>query len=280
MTVAKEIIEAVLKTRKTVKPLLKDDNNPHGGYTYASIDAYYLHIAKAATECGLIWRTRETEYTLLDGYGRTKDRTFVKAKFAVDLYAGGSELPEYMTCTIVMPLDGAQTTGQLFSYADKVFMRVAFAVATGEADADAGKPEAVVSTKVTVSDPILGGSTVIKDATGNPVQANNMPVDGQDKPLSHDTSDGVIVDLPPEQAALAPKFKDGVPLVDTRKINPAAVPTIETIFKTFIPLVKTKKQLRDWHAENLAAIEKVKTLDPEAHDRIKTLFNERNKEVK
>lgn len=273
----KEITEKVLATRKAVKTLKHDETNPHGGYTYVSIDTYYEKIASVAAEQGLIWRTRETSFELVPNQGKEKNRTYVKASFAYDLMVGAAEALDYMAVTIISPIDGPQTTGQLFSYADKVFMRVAFCVSTGEKDADATRQEPIdISTKKG-DDPLdlmSATSTVLKDSIGHPVQANNAPpVDSKGNPLEGDKVTGEILELPPYQAALAPKFKDGLPLVDTRKLdNEKAVTTIIEIFKVFVPHIQTKAKITDYHAENLAAIEKAEKLVPGSKATIGAIF--------
>ena len=54
----------------------------------------------------------------------------------------------------------------------------------------------------------------------------------------------------------------------------------EKIFETWVPSISTRAKLTDFHASNFAAIEKVKTIDPAAHDRIKAMFNAKFKELK
>lgn len=265
MSVPKEIVEKILECRRAIKALGQDDFNPHGGYKYVSIDKYYTAIARTLTEKGLVWRCRETLFELVPNQGKSKDRTYVKSSMNYDVMVGQHMASDYMKITIVQPIDGAQTTGQLYSYADKVFMRVAFHVATGEkdespaiVDGDGGKPE-----------PMVSGVDDILEPQGN--EAHQRPEE-----TPHDPDTGVVVELGEDQKELAPKMKGGLPVLDTRKVEQDAVNTIELIFKTFMPLVKTKSALADWHAENLAALEKVAKIDPDARARIKVMFNERN----
>lgn len=261
MGASKEITEALLSVRAGIKKLTHNAENPHGEYNYVSIDKYYEQVARIATEKGLAWRTTEKEYNLLEGQGARKDRTYVKVKFQFDLMAGSSSYEDYMNITILSPIDGPQTAGQVYSYADKVFMRVAFCVPSGEKDADATKQEPVV-VRSEGPDPILSG-TVQVQGTSNVV------------PL-HDKQTGEVM---PE--IVSRTSKEGLPIIDTRKLSDnAGVSMIEGIIQRWIPDITTTAKLTDWHAENLAAFEKVKTLDPAAHQRIKDMFNKRFTELK
>lgn len=264
MAIPKEIAEAVLAFRKAIKPIAHDANNPHDNYDYVSIDKYYAEVARTATEVGLIWRTRELTYDTVDNMGRGRDRTYIKCVFGYDLMANGAEAEDYMRVTILSPLAGPQTTGQLYSYADKVFMRVLGCVVTGEKDADAIKQEAVESPPS-------------RPQTSPPT--NVVPL--------HDKDTGEILGLdldesPPVgvEADMIVREKDGLPLIDTRKVAAGdAVGMVEAIFKRFLPDVKTHPKLRDFYAENLAAIEKVKQFDPMAYDRIKGLFTQQKQAI-
>ena len=263
--VAPEIVEAILNFRKAVKPMAHNEENPHDGYAYVSIDKYYAEIARVANDVGLVWRTKEGEFDFLPGQGRNHDRTWIKCVFNYDLMVGQAIAEDYMKVTIISPIQGPQTTGQLYSYADKVFMRVLGCCVTGEKDADANPTKPA-------RDSDLNLDTAEKTAPAQP--SNVVPL--------HDKDTGEILEGPlsPEERELVVREKDGMPLIDTRKItdeNKAkAVGMVETIFKVFIGSVKTKAKLRDWHAENLPVIEKIKKLDPAAGDRIKALFTSHN----
>lgn len=283
MDIAKEIIEAVLTVRKNITSISKDAKNQHGGYNYVSIDTYYEKIATVATAAGLVWRTREISFDLIANQGRTKDRTYVQSKFSYDLMCKDKSALDYMSVTILSPIDGPQTTGQLFSYADKVFMRVAFCVATGEQDADDIKQEPISLTAHSKAelDEFL---QPLKQSTTLPIAGQNSSANDDlslDDP-EHDPETGELIPpgLHKDHMEVVSKVKDDLPLIDTRKISPEAIATIEAIFTTFMPKVKSSAALRDWHAENLAAIEKVKNHDPAAHDRIKAAFNSYNKKLK
>lgn len=282
-----EVVAAVLEVRKKMKSLVKEDTNRHGGYNYVSIDSYYEGILPVTNEAGLIWRTREVAYDLVEGQGGTKNHTYVRARFIYDLFKGGAAAMDYMAVTIFAPVAGAQTTGQLFSYADKVFMRVAFGVPTGEKDADDNAPEQVTSVRppqgmtLSLADPVNPPPSTPQIAGTLARQAVSPPLPPHDLQTGEIKAAAPATERAAGEAKIAPKqTKEGLPIVDTREVNKDAVDMIFQIFQKFMPTVRTSSQLLDFHAENLAAIEKVKTIDPSKHDAIKGLFNERHAKLK
>lgn len=275
--VPKEIVAAVMAVRSNVKSLKKDDKNIHGGYTYVSIDSYYENIVPIANKAGLVWRTREASYDLLKGQGKNHDRTHVRAHFIYDLFCGAAVAMDYMEVTIISPTDGAQTTGQLFSYADKVFMRVAFGVSTGEKDADANDQQPMMSKPASSPslDPKLDGIQEMPT-----FDKGNGALDTHDLLTGEVTPPAVPDPLAPNAEVLAPKKnKTGDPIIDTRQVGSASAELVFQIFRTWLPTIKTKTQLTNWYAENLPTIEKVKTFDPTMHESIKEIFNGRMKEI-
>jgi hypothetical protein len=129
------IVKAVIKTRQDVGTLGKGTLNPHGNYKYVSIDRYYETVADAASKNGLMWIIREESITLNANMGKTG---VLQAQYTIDMYHESGEVIEaFSVLSILHPIQGAQTIGSAMSYVDKVFMRQAFAVATGEKDIDA-----------------------------------------------------------------------------------------------------------------------------------------------
>lgn len=281
-----KIVDAVKNIRGKSLKLIHDANNPHQKYNYASIDKYYEVVVPVCVTFGLTWRARETGWELR----QVNDKQLVILKLSFDVFVGDAACMDYMKITVPGPLVGPQTTGQLYSYADKVFMRVAFGVATGEADGDSIKqedyPRRVLPTGIPSSpkgienfekgdvpegvDPITGEvldlgkmDTIARDKMGNPLQANNT-----------------TVVLPTEESVKAGVSSDGDPIIDTRKINKDSAELIVKIFETWLPKVTTRSRLLDWHAENVAAIETVGKVDPVFRERLKGMFTERNAQLK
>lgn len=265
MTIPAKITEAILRFRGNVKRMTHDEQNKHDSYSYVSIDKYYEQVAPIATKAGLAWRGREVSFDMVPGMGARGDRTYVKVTFSYDLMADGETAEDYTRITILSPISGPQTTGQVYSYADKVLMRTLGCVSTGEQDADALPTEEVRSTPVK-DDPIMGAASTLPD---------HDPITGEIKDTGLSLDDPAPVQSGPN-ADIIMKEKDGLPILDTRKIGEAEVALVEKIFERYIKEVKTKPKLRDWHAENLAAMEKIKKIDPSSAGRIKALFNAHN----
>ena len=129
--IAKEIAEAFFATALDISknPLVKDVENKFANFKYVPIDAYYNAIPKIALKHGLFWRCREQQVT---GEGKT-----LFFKFSFDLmHKSGSGVEDFDTVTINHPAQGPQTAGSARSYAEKLFMRTAFKVVTGEKDSE------------------------------------------------------------------------------------------------------------------------------------------------
>lgn len=266
-----KIIEAVLKVRKGLSVLKKEDFNPHDNYNYVSIDTYYEKIASKATEAGLLWRAIEGDLTMFEMQGRSGSRTWVRVTFTYHLYVEDETFPDYMKVTVVAPVAGAQTAGQLYSYADKVFMRNAFAVPTGEKDADDNEQDH--SARRQPAPKVEAEHGTVGDLLDD-FPPHELP--------PHDPETGELGPALPEGTLdLAPKFSAGLPLVDPKKAdNEKAAKLVVEIVRTFIPMVKTTADLSDWHTENLAAFEAVAKVSPELRAEIKAMFTARNKELK
>lgn len=248
--VSPKIIDAVLAVRKNVKKLSHNATNPHANYKYASIDKYYTDVVPLANEAGLVWKTRQTKYVYLPNMGKGRDRTWVEVGFAFDLYASGAEALDYATATVVLPLEGAQTTGQTFSYAEKCFMRSAFSVPTGEGDADSEPAER-------------------DGAMGAPPLPAHDPLTGELAVTTSDVSDVL--------SSTSTEGED--PVFDPRKVSSKGVDTILEIVRHWLPDIKTRVQLRDWNANNVAAFEAVQRFSPEKREKLRALMNARNVEL-
>jgi hypothetical protein len=133
------IAAAMIKIAQAVPQLGKADRNQFAKYNYVSIDKYYEGIAKLAAANGIMWQPREIHTAIEKDVG--KDGA-LRITYAFDLYhESGDAIEEFSKFTILHPIQGAQTAGSALSYADKLFMRSAFKVVTGEQDADASDPD-------------------------------------------------------------------------------------------------------------------------------------------
>lgn len=291
-SVPADIIEAIRDARSKIRSIKTDEFNRHDNYAYVSIDTYYEKVATIATGCGLVWRAREKSFDLVENQGGKKDRTYVRATFAYDLFNGADAAMDYMTITIFAPVVSAQTTGQLYSYADKVFLRTTLTVPTGEKDADAeGKDDMLSPRPVSimpppkpyVPDPNSTGAppplaTLPTTSISSSTQVDDLLIPDflrrPDRPGSAPLHDDDEV-IPTIDNNIAPSYSDGLPLVSLDKVNGEAIATITEIFRTFMPMVKSASKLTAWHQENVPVLERVLRIDPNAHTKIKSLFKDR-----
>ena len=131
----KEIFEALLRIKKEIGVMAKDEKNQYGGWKYAGIDQYYEKVAPIALANGIHWVVN------LDNYQRIRSLDGEKEVYLIDVsvdlyYSDGTVIIGYQHFPMESPLMGAHTTGSVVSYADKVFMRSVFKIASGEGDAE------------------------------------------------------------------------------------------------------------------------------------------------
>jgi hypothetical protein len=150
MTIQKKLIEVAQALGK----ITKDSENPFEKWGYVSIDEYYDKVASAILLSGLSWYVEEKEFEFI-----WAAEAIVKASYLFTIYDGDKEPMMIGPLTVIHPYEGAQTTGKMVSYAEKIFMRQLLKVVTGEPDADAtaptkGKaPVQAVATKATAKKP-------------------------------------------------------------------------------------------------------------------------------
>lgn len=295
MNVPAEIVAAILSVRKDMTSIKKDEFNPHDRYDYVSIDRYYEKVATMASKAGLIWRAREKSFELVENQGGKKDRTYARAAFIYDLFVGAACSMDHMTITIFAPVAGAQTTGQLYSYADKVFMRTTFCVPSGEKDADATETEEVRARPVADPFPVpsvpqfTNPPRGMTEGTAGPAQTHNgastddlrppaflqRPVPERFQKVPTHDADGVVYDTD-----LCPSYADGLPIASAPKVDDKAAEILYEIFRTFMPKIKSQGALTKWHGENLPALEKVEKVSPTVHLKIKALFRDKFEELR
>jgi hypothetical protein len=133
--IPKSVAEALAQTAEEVEPLFKGSENHFQNYKYVSIDDYYLQVPKHALRHGLTWTLREVDTGTFRMVGKKGEETAMRFTYAVDLvHVEGHYVKEYDRITVYHPAQGAQTSGSARSYADKMFMRSAFKIATGEVE--------------------------------------------------------------------------------------------------------------------------------------------------
>ena len=130
----KLIYSAIVEVTKRVGTLGKGAFNPHGQYKYVSIDKYYEAVGAAAADVGLSWCLVQDKFEIHPNVGKSG---MIEVGYQVNLFhESGEAIPAFSYTSVIHPIQGAQTVGSAMSYADKVFQRQLFKIATGEEDAD------------------------------------------------------------------------------------------------------------------------------------------------
>lgn len=264
----KSVIEAVLMVRKKVTTLKKDQNNEYSGYMFVGIDTYYEKVRPLADAVGLVWRPHIIEWNLDQTLGKHGSAI---AKVRIDLYLvidDGPPIPfeDYMTVPIFNALAGAQTTGQVMAYAEKVFMRHAFDVPTGESDGDDTDQRLFSQeNKTQPSGGRLGAAGPKPFPTLGPGESFDTKT-GEIKAAPVATASTGHSDENPSMAVEGDvkdrKNSDDLPVIDTRSITSKNLAIVAKIFETWMDKPKNKRALRNWYAENVPALEKIKSMDP------------------
>lgn len=234
------VFKALLKTADEVGVLFKNKENKHSKYDYVAIDDFYEIVATKARSNGLSWKLVEENY---EWFG---EKVFVPT-YKVDLiHESGITISDFSRITVPHPLQGAQTSGSAISYAEKMFMRMAFKVVTGEEDADATDPKEVV--KVT-SKPV-------------PISADNIL----------QLTDVAWRAVGTEQPPFVINTDTAMVLASENGLNTADI--LDTSFRLHMPMHKTKDELRDFWKVNAAARDLLRNLDNSAYSRLVADFTD------
>ncbi len=272
------IAMAVLETQKALGVLGKEGRNTFQDYSYVSIDKYYEIVAQAARANDLSWFCKEVGSELVDMGG---GKRAIKFDYVFTLFYGtGEVVPAYDRISIYHPLQGAQTSGSAASYAEKLFMRKAFKVVTGEEDADAADQS------------YGGGVECVPENTEGAPAGEKQPAENAAEALPPSTP--VVEDPPkaPKQTTnekVEPKInpndyieenEEGAPVLKEIK-NPDAVSwdIIFAVFEAFIPGCETVKKTREFWSSNTKVIELLKEGSPKLHEKLVALFKEHQSQV-
>lgn len=135
------IAAAVAAIMGAVKSLPKSDENRHGGYNFASIDAFLSAVGPMCADAGLILiQDEESLETLQRG-----DRSWLRITYSFVLaHSSGVVWERPMRRSVIQRIDGPQVTGSMQSYAQKQFLRSLFMIpcADGE-DSDHAPKESM-----------------------------------------------------------------------------------------------------------------------------------------
>lgn len=253
-----EVFAAITSVTKALGRVGKGAFNQHGNYRFVSIDKYYETAGVEAANAGLTWVLKEDSFDVVATAG---PKPLIKATYIVDLFhSSGAYLPGFSKLSIIHPIQGAQTVGSAMSYADKVFMRQLFKVATGEEDADSTNP----------SDLDYLGTTASSKPVSKPA---GMSVDPMD----------FSAPVPASKPAAAPVVEQKV---QVPVISDAAIPgeegnwdQVKSVFLSFMPNAKTMGDLRNFWAENVKALDAMKEAHPAVHAEVLAAFTTRKAEI-
>jgi hypothetical protein len=253
------IAAAMIKIAQAVPQLGKADRNQFAKYNYVSIDKYYEGIAKLAAANGIMWQPREIHTAIEKDVG--KDGA-LRITYAFDLYhESGDAIEEFSKFTILHPIQGAQTAGSALSYADKLFMRSAFKVVTGEQDADASDPDDLKIKEKVKQEPAV-------------------------KEVLKAFPDAEIVDVRPK-GANAPEGSeaDVTDRIDDHGFNifksdATDYNTIAKIFIRIAPTAESEDDLKRFWTLNMGIIERMQRDAPKLHEKVKAEFTKRRTALK
>lgn len=254
------IAAAMVKIAQAVPQLGKADRNAFAKYNYVSIDKYYETIAKIAAANGIMWQPREIITMIESDVG--KDGA-LRITYAFDLYhESGDCIEEFSKFTILHPIQGAQTAGSALSYADKLFMRSAFKVVTGESDADASDPDDLkIKDKVKQEPAVKEVMKAFPDATITDVRPKsaNAP------------------DPSPEVEVTERIDEDGFNVFKHDAIDYA---TIAKVFARVVPTAAGEDELKKFWRSNVGVIERMEKEAPKLHAQVKAEFTKRRAALK
>jgi len=129
----KEIAGAICKVMGGISKLPKADRNQHGGYNFASIDAFLAAVNPLCADAGLFIMQDETAMEILPpANGQKAGQLHMQFAFMVGHSSGQVWGP--VSRSVMVPATGAQAFGSAQSYAQKQFMRSLFMIATGDKD--------------------------------------------------------------------------------------------------------------------------------------------------
>lgn len=259
------IAAAMIRIAQAVPQLGKADRNQFAKYNYVSIDKYYDTIGRLAAANGIGWQAIEVENKLLPDVG--KDGA-LRITYAFDLYhEGGDHIQAFAAFTIIHPIQGAQTAGSALSYAEKLFMRSAFKVVTGESDADASDPDDLkIRPKADLVAP--AGDKNVKAVTDAFPDAQVTDV----RP-----SGAYASDPSPHVAVIDHLEPDGLTILKKDASDWAAV---KTVLEMGLSACTSAEHVKALWTKNIGVIERMGEKDKETQNAVRSAFNARRSELK
>jgi len=250
------IAAAMIKITQSVPQMGKADRNQFAKYNYVSIDKYYETVAKLAAANGIGWQAYEIENKVLPDVG--KDGA-LSISYVFDLYhESGDIVTAFAAFTVIHPIQGAQTAGSALSYAEKLFMRSAFKVVTGEDDADATNPEDLRRTTKAATDP---NAKVVKEAfpDAKVVEVRKKPDEGSIAP-----------DPSPEVAVISHLNKHQHPIIKHEARDWDAIAGV--LIRSVNGSTELEHVMTLWK-DNTGVIEKMKDANQPLHEEVRAAFS-------
>lgn len=250
----KNIRQAIMEVSKEVKPLAKTDSNQYANYNYVSIDQYYDHVRSIALKHGLWWRIREVAYET-----GGKSATFT---YEVDVFTEDDIWESYDLLHLTHPYNGAQTAGSARSYAEKVFMRSAFKMVTGEPDADFLNPKAAGESVEVKTPASIKDTGPEKEQIDKPVQVEENIEEIKER-IVEKTDGG-----PPKFITPSEDEEGGWPWSG-----------VSQIMTMFVDDARNKEELVALWKENSDTLDKLQYHAPKLYTKTKTYFTKRRREL-
>jgi len=266
------LAQALAHTAVDIKPLNKGDENKFQNYKYVSIDDYYLQVPQHALNHGLTWTLREVETKTFRLEGKKGPETAMAFTYEVDLvHVDGHYVQGYDRITIYHPAQGAQTAGSARSYADKLFMRTAFKIATGEHELREPDADATDNRRMGPDVSVFDDFDTTPAQTPPPnEEALDLPPATEEIPEQEEQDPAEAI-IEQEVKGIGPKFKNPVG-------NDDAV-LIEQVFRQFMPVHKTKQSLRAFWGQNKEALGVMEGLDKELYEALRKDITELGKSL-
>lgn len=198
-----KVATAINAVMASIERLGKGETNKHGGYKFASVDAFYDAVRPLMAESGLIISADEEGFEVLTTGSEDRPTHWLKMQFVFTLaHISGETWAERPKRSIMVNAAmGAQAFGAAQSYADKQYLRSLFKISTGDPDADSHEQSNLPQAR-SESKRDLGPSPEGKDwwgCEGLPnITANQAKKDGLDK--THEDFRAEIAAIPTASA--------------------------------------------------------------------------------
>ena len=135
---------AIAKAMLSIQPIVKGEKNPHGGYSFASIDGFLGLCQPICGEHELYPVINTTAYEQFDG---ANNKLWATYTYQICMAHSSGEETKPVTTIVSLPITGAQTSGSAQSYALKQYLRGLFLIATGERDDPDFQPPSEITIK-------------------------------------------------------------------------------------------------------------------------------------